>query len=50
MEARGKSLLRKELSVFPSLSERISIHRLPESANSLYRSFDYAATANANCR
>ena len=49
MEAWGKSLLSKELSVFPSLSERISIHGLLESSNFLYRSFEYAATANANC-
>lgn len=46
MEAWGKNLLSTELSVFPSLSERISIHRLPESTNSLYRSFEYVATAN----
>lgn len=50
MEAWGKSLLSKELSVFPSLSERISIHGLLESSKFLYSSFEYAATANANCR
>ena len=48
LEAWGKSLTGTGLSVFPGLSERISVGGLLESTSSFYRSFEHVAIANAN--